>query len=248
MPQEDVPLNSLSPINVYRAGRVMARQLMATEPYVARSALQPTEYHGGAAGGWGIPRDCLSANSVVVDVGLGEDLDFSRQLQEKYGCAVHGFDPTPKAIAYAKQHMPPKFSLHAVGLAGTTRAAEFFLPSNESHVSGSVVNASHTKGAVLKVDLIDMRDLLKRIGATKVDLLKVDVEGAEYEIIESAGFAACAPGIHILCFEFHHRWDEFGKGATIGAVARLRQMGFDCIWRSLTTNEEFTFVNRGWRG
>lgn len=240
-------MSSLSPINIYRAGRVFARQLMATEPYVARSGLRPLEYHGGPAGGWAIPRDCLCAHSVVVDVGLGEDLDFSRQLHEKYGCAVHGFDPTPRAIAYAKRCMPPKFTLHTVGLAGTTRAAEFFLPSNEDHVSGSVINASHTKGAVLNVGLIDMPDLFERIGVDRIDLLKVDVEGAEYEIIGSAGFAACVPHIRILCFEFHHRWGEFGKGATIDAVDKLRRMGFDCIWRSLTTNEEFTFVNRSWR-
>lgn len=233
---------SLLPLQGYRAGRVIAKQLLSVEPYIPRKVRQQVEYHGGAAGGWGIPVAAISTNSKVVDVGLGEDLAFPASLTERYGCEVHGFDPTPRAIAFAKSSAPTGFILHEVGVAGSTRWAEFYLPSNKAHVSGSLVSASHTKGAVLQVQLIDLHEVFRTVNATRIDLLKMDVEGAEYEIIASQAFQELATSIGILCLEFHHRWDVFGKAKTIAAVQQLKALGFECLWRDLTTNEEFTFV------
>jgi hypothetical protein len=84
----------------------------------------------------------------------------------------------------------------------------------------------------------------RRIGSAHIDLLKMDIEGSEYDVIESSAFAAAAPSITQLCVEFHHRWQSRGKRSTEHCVDALRQLGFDCAWRAPTTNEEFLFVQR----
>ena len=61
----------------------------------------------------------LGPDSIVYSVGLGEDISFDLALIEQTGAQVHGFDPTPRAIAWVKsQELPETFTLHELGLGG----------------------------------------------------------------------------------------------------------------------------------
>lgn len=233
----------LNLLNIYRSLRIRAKQLTGKEPVVKVRSSVRLEFHGHADyGGWAIPKDIVGKDSVIVDVGLGEDISFSESLIEKHGCMVHGFDPTPKSIKYVKSRSPRNFLLNEQGIAGRTRKAKFYLPKKRSHVSGSITKAEHVGAEEIEVDLISLSDMIAQIGAKKITILKIDIEGAEYELLTSEDFIKCAPDIDVICIEFHHRWKEFGKGSTEAAVAILEKTGFQCVWRSRTTNEEFTFA------
>jgi len=231
-------------MDTYRKARVVAKQIAGIEPNVQRGATIPLEFHGAPGCGWAIPKNVLDARSVVVDVGLGEELSFPASLITRYGCSVHGFDPTPRAIAFARRADLPNFRLHELGVAGTEGEADFHLPSNEKNVSGSLARVDHLMGEVVRVRLVDLPAALELAGVNRIDLLKMDVEGAEYDILRSDSFKAASSKVGIFCVEFHHRWREFGKQSTIEAVRTLAELGFTCVWRSAATNEEFTFVNR----
>lgn len=227
--------------------RVRTRQLLNIEPVVPLDRRSvPLEQHGSAYCGWQLYARGLGPGSVILDFGLGEDITFSQSLIAKYGCTVHGFDPTPKAITYVRQLATPGFVLHEVGLAGSEREADFLLPYDTANVSGSLTSASHLGRESIKVRLVDLEGALRLAGAGRIDVLKMDIEGAEYEVLESAPFERLARDSKIasLCIEFHHRWDVFGPLATSQAVMRLQDLGFVCIWRSRTTNQEFTFLHR----
>lgn len=227
----------------YRRARVLWRQLIGTEPRIGVDARVALQYFGHAEyGGWAIPRGCVDAASVVVDVGLGEDISFSEALIANTGCTVHGFDPTPRAIDYVRRRRPERFVLHEQGVAGSTREAQFYLPNEAAHVSGSITRAGHVGGSSLRVHLLGPDDLLQRIGRTHIDLLKLDIEGAEYELLASDGFRRLAARLRVLCIEFHHRWPEHGPAATRAAAAALRALGLRCVWRAAASNEEFTFA------
>jgi FkbM family methyltransferase len=228
---------------LYRSARVVAQQALGIEPIVLREIAPSLEFHGNDYCGWSIPRGTLSGDSVIVDVGLGEDVSFSRSLMGAYGCRVHGFDPTPRAIAYVKSLACESLLVHEFGVSGGSGKAIFYLPNNESHVSGSLIPEQHVGRTQIEVNLLGMKDVLRTIGADRIDVLKIDIEGAEYELLASAEFRDCAPSVGVLCIEFHHRWSTYGRGATLTAVRTLRELGFRCAWRSTTTNEEFTFVN-----
>ena len=234
-------------LSLYRKARVLGKRAAGVEPSIATTRRVQSEYHGNEGyGGWGIPSGLLHAGSTVVDVGLGEDISFSESLTRAYGCAVHGFDPTPKALAYVRQRNPDKFQLHPVGVAGSSRQATFFLPNNPLHVSGSITQSDHVGADRIEVQLIDLDEVLGSIRSDRIDLLKLDIEGAEYELLSSESFKHNAAKIHVICIEFHHRWDEFGPKATLEAVATLRELGFDCTWQARESNEEFTFINTRW--
>jgi len=229
-------------LNTYRRARVWINQLRGLEPRVPVQCDIALEMHGNEYCGWSIPAESLAGDSVVVDVGLGEDITFSTSLIDKYGCTVHGFDPTPRAIAYVEQLGYRNFVLHRFGVADKSARATFYLPNNASNVSGSLARADHTGRNQIDVQLITLDEVRQRVGG-RIDVLKLDIEGAEYDLLQDDRFARHAPQIKIVCIEFHHRWPNFGRAVTERAVARLNALGFTCCWARTSSNEEFTFIN-----
>jgi FkbM family methyltransferase len=168
--------------NIFRRLRVKIKQLQGIEPLVSVQMHAALEFHGSENCGWNIPAFSLRSDSIVVDVGLGEDISFSTSLIDHYQCNVHGFDPTPRAIAYVGKLDYPRFQLHRFGVAAQSGRASFYLPNNELHVSGSLKRESHTGSQQIEVDLVDLDDMAKIIESDHIDLLKLDIEGAEYDL------------------------------------------------------------------
>ena len=231
-------------VSLYRRLRIFFKKLSGYEPNIRIHNHRNLVYFGNYGyGGWAIPYEVISCDSVVVDVGLGEDISFSESLLKEYQCVIHGFDPTPRAIEFVRGKALDNFFLYEFGLAGSNRKAKFFLPNNQDHVSGSVAKCNHVGDCSIEVRVIDIYSLMSIIGVDHIDLLKIDIEGAEYELLMSAPFSESARHIRILCIEFHHRWKEFGVDSTRKAVTILSELGFECVWQSRETNEEFTFLN-----
>lgn len=228
-------------LNSFRRCRVKAKKLLGVEPSIPVNLRVKQELHGSNYGGWSIPAASLGSESVVVDIGLGEDISFSTSLIDHYQCNVHGFDPTPRSIEYVENLSYQKFTLHKVGVAANSGRAMFYLPNNEQHVSGSLTRTNHTGLHQIEVELVTLDDVFARICRDRIDLLKIDIEGAEYDLLMSECFTRHAPNIGILCIEFHHRWPNHGAKATEQVVNRLKKLGFLCTWANSTTNEEFTF-------
>ena len=230
--------------SLYRKLRIKYKRLIGYEPAVEIALQSRLLYFGNDGyGGWAIPYGLLTKESVIVDIGLGEDISFSEAIILRYGCVAHGFDPTPKSIAYVQKRNPLGFHLHKFGVAGSTRKSSFYLPRNSNDVSASITKVPSVGNEKIDVDLINLDDLFKIIDKSLVDLLKIDIEGAEYELLDSESFANNAARIGILCIEFHHRWPEFGPSATLNSISRLESLGFKCVWRDTESNEEFTFLN-----
>lgn len=188
-------------------------------------ALLPVERIGTPYGGWIIPQNRLNADSICYLVGAGEDISFDLGVAEKYGCAVHIFDPTPRAVAHfeglvqnLKQGHPTKcstsptgfypayppelaerLSLHPVGIWNEDTTLRFFAPQNEAHVSHSLVNLQQSD-RFIEVPVRRLAGMMQELGHRKIDLLKLDIEGAEYQVIRSLLEDKIEAGI--LCIEF----------------------------------------------
>jgi len=222
--------------------RIKLKQLAHIEPVILIQSRVALEFHGSEYGGWCIPKNIITARSVVVDVGLGEDISFSCSLIDRYNCSIHGFDPTPRAITYIESRAPRKFHLYRFALATYDGVSTFHLPTNEEHVSGSLDELDHTGLRKIEVEVVNLAGVLGKVGANHIDLLKLDIEGAEYEILFDNRFAEYAHRISVLCIEFHHRWPAYGAIKTRMACKRLNELGFICVWSNWATNEEFTFM------
>ncbi len=190
---------------------------------------------GTAYGGWTVRADLLNPDSVVWGAGVGQDISFDLGLIERFGVTVHAFDPTPFSIEWlAKQKLPPGFKHHAVGLADFDGLADFGLPPEPGHVSFQFGANGH-RFPVKRIDSI-----ASELGQDRIDLLKMDIEGAELGVI--ASLAATKTPIRQLLVEFHH---DFNKPASVTAVrdaiATLSTMGYVCFARS-PVGRELSFI------
>ena len=172
----------------------------------------PTERHGSLYGGWVIPAGILLDGAVVYSGGVGEDATFDEAIIDKYGCRVFAFDPTPRAIAYAGTIDDPRFHFHSVGLWVEDSVQEFRAPANPERVNHSIGPSRGPRGG-FTAECRSLESLMRELGHADLALLKLDIEGAEYEVLRALNWGRVRP--RALCFEVHG-----------GLLRSLRLIGF----------------------
>jgi FkbM family methyltransferase len=176
-------------------------------------------------GGWAVPDDRLGANSVCYCVGIGEDASFDLGLIDRYGCDVHAFDPTPVAVTYVSNAVtPPAFHFHPVGLWSYDGQIPFYPPQNRAHASYSALNLQQTEESIY-CDVKRLSSLMSQLGHTRLDLLKMDIEGAEFDVIDT--ILADGLDIDTICVEFHRSTGDIER--IVETVDRLRSGGWAII-------------------
>jgi FkbM family methyltransferase len=188
---------------------------------------------GTIYGGWSIPVDLLNSDSVCYLAGAGEDISFDVGIVNKFNCKVYILDPTPRAYSHFNlliqntqnrlntsinnepdqlYNLLPdnadKLNFLKIGLWSGSGEIKFFEPKNSLHVSHSALNLQNTQRYFIgKVKRLS--ELLKELNHDHLDLLKIDIEGAEYEVIKS--IIQDKIQIKVICVEFdeaNHRLDN----------------------------------------
>lgn len=214
---------------------------------------------GTSYGGWTIPVEHIDKDWICYCIGAGEDISFDCELIESFGCNVFVFDPTPRAIEHIAElrrrvesgtdmpinnnpeacytlprEMLNKLHFYPYGVWSENTIQKFYTPKNSAHVSHSILNLQHTKD-YFEADCRTLPTLMEEFGHDRIDLLKLDVEGAEYEILKSLLQNDIVP--RVLCVEF----DEGNLPLDSGASQRIRGMV------EQLQAAGFTFVNKdGW--
>jgi FkbM family methyltransferase len=179
---------------------------------------------GSEYGGWAVPLDLIDSSSICYSGGVGTDISFDLGLIERRGCAVHAFDPTPSSIDYVKTAAADaeRFRFHPWGLWSEDADIRFYEP-DYSDTNFSAVNLHGTDRFFL-ARCRSLPSIMSELGHERVDLLKLDIEGAEYEVLESVVSGAVEPTV--MCVEFHK---EDGIGRMVGAARRLRGRGYVAV-------------------
>jgi FkbM family methyltransferase len=205
------------------------RRLMGRPRHGEQVSLEKVHL-GTRYGGYAVAPALLSAQSIVYSFGLGEDVSFDLAILERVGCTVHGFDPTPRSLAWvARQNLPASFHLHAVGLSDRDGTASFAPPENPAHVSHRIVPSDTKRDGTLVFEVKRLTTLMTELGHTRVDVLKMDIESAEYAVIDALAKSSVRPGQILV--EFHHQMPGITLLQTEQALARLNSVGyriFDC--------------------
>lgn len=184
--------------------------------------------------------DSLNSSSVVYSFGIGEDLSFSNKIIEKYGCHVFAFDPTPKAINYVNNHDLSKnclFHFIPIGVANYDGMTKFHLPTNDDYVSGSIEKWQGLKEESILVQVLKLNSIMTELGHNRIDLLKMDIEGTEFNVCEDI----VKSGIEInqICVEIHDRFFEDGYKRLKKMIWELNKVGYYLASRK---GDDLTFV------
>lgn len=199
----------------------------------------PTLRIGTDYGGWVFNHTLVKKDSIIYSFGIGEDASWDLGMIKRFGVTIHGFDPTPKSIRWVKaQNMPAEFVMHDYGIAPKDGELVFHAPINPNHVSLSVVSReTETERIVLPVR--ELAGIMKELGHDHIDILKMDIEGSEYEVIEDL-LARKIPIKQILV-EYHHRFPGIGDAKTQASIDLLERHGYK-LFNIAPSAEEYSFI------
>lgn len=155
----------------------------------------------------------------ILDVGAGLG-DFALEAARRFPAArVVAFEPDPASLQLlrenASHNAAPLLALHGVAI-GTSSTAQLAL-------TGRRVQRSTRPSAATSL-AVEMRPLAAFV-SERVDLLKIDCEGAERDVLASLDAAAWAQ-IDAIALEYHD------AGDADAIEAELRARGFRCARRA----------------
>ena len=195
------------------------------------------KFLGTEYGGWEVDLDKISDGDFIIDAGLGEDISFIEEIQKIKKLNVIGVDPTEKSHRFVESKTLSGFSLIKKSIA--PRGVEWVSMhrnSNPNHVSESY-NSGH--GSVdprfsYESPAISLSELISEFSPS---LVKMDIEGAEYDVLEE-----CI-GVDQICVEFHHHCMKNKTFEdTKKCIDLLLSNGYEVI--SCRNNIEFTFLKK----
>jgi FkbM family methyltransferase len=231
----------LTPRNIARNIRRDINCLLGKDFKVTPAITCDSCYLGSEYGGWAVVHNQVDANSVIYSIGVGEDISFDLAMIERFGVQVQAFDPTPKSIQWVKQqNVPTLFKMHEYGIADFDGEVSFNPPENSNHVSHTLLERTSTSANAIKVPVLTLASMMEKLGHKHIDLLKMDVEGAEYQVIESLIKTSHRPSQFLI--EFHHRFPQVGVEKTRKAISQLNQMGYK-LFDVSSSGEEFSFIH-----
>jgi FkbM family methyltransferase len=180
----------------------------------------------------------LTKDSVVVDAGAHRG-EFSAEIIRRFGCHCHLVEANPKLVE----------TLIVAGAESITTAAldardgRGMLHVSENPEATRLFDAGSATIGV-EVETISLATLMQRLDIAKIDILKLDIEGAEFDLIASTP-NQILQRINQITVEFHDFKPAFrGRRLFENARARLQSMGFDCCNLAFRTHGDVLFLNR----
>jgi FkbM family methyltransferase len=229
---------ALKSLKAWWRRRQLQRRGIAADPHFHPIAA------GGRAGwdGWRVVPDQLNRDSIVYSFGIGNDASFDLALIERFGLQVHGFDPTPESMAWVKeQNLPPQFIFHPLGLAAHDGVIRLYPPRRPGKVNFSqerleYVTANHEP---IEAAVARLPTIMRQLGHTQVDVLKIDIEGSEFEAVPD--FLASGCSIGQLLVEVHYHYPTRSLADGVDLIQRITASGLRCFHVS-PRGLEFGFV------
>eukprot|EP01047_Picozoa_sp_COSAG01_P052000 COSAG01_NODE_5422_length_4272_cov_103.375030_3_plen_339_part_00 len=202
---------------------------------------------GSQYGGWKYLSAALGPGAVVYDVGLGEDVSWDEGLLRDHpGLLVWGFDPTPKSAKWVEDRLAnrcrrsasclttglssERFHFTREGLSTEKGTLAFTKPKDPSHVSMRPGELDGL-GEVIRVPVNTLENWMAQFGHTRLDILKVDIEGGEYPLLDSWLSREQFPPVDQILIEWHFRFVEGGRDDPNGKhqriLAGLKRHGYE---------------------
>ncbi len=219
----------------YRCRGVDQRTMLPVRPRVDLRRV-------GGECAWVVPSAVLSAGQVCYCIGAGEDISFDLSLAREFKCEVHTFDPTPRAIQYVSAmlgEVPSNLMFHEWGVWTQDGNVRFYAPKNDQHVSHSIVNLQQTSH-YFDAECKRVRTIMTELNHAVLTLLKLDIEGAEYEVIGSLLNDGIRPAVVAVEFdEIHSPQDAQADARIRKTAAQLIDAGYELV---SVDGADYTFV------
>jgi len=233
-------------LNFKKLKRTVRRFFRNRSTYFSHIRITAQEEHcwlGNTYGGFFIAKNFINKNSIIYSIGVGEDISFDIDLIKMCNAKILCFDPTPKSIAWFSRlpkNLKRNIKFFPIGIAPKTGIFDLMLPKNSNNISGSIINQSSVNNLnKIKCQFKSLSDMMKDNKHAHIDLLKLDVEGAEYEVIES--LLKTNVSVKQIVVEFHDRLFSKKMPRSKKTICLLKEHGYS-IFAHSDLFEEVSFI------
>jgi len=225
---------------------------------------------GSEYGNWKFIHTDDLHNSIILSAGVGEDISFDVEFINFYNSTVIFVDPTPRALEYLETvkenfglpksqdyqkggfQYPSSYNLTKIKdnnfiiykkalWSESDKELNFYFPENERNVSNTLINSYfEKKRKYIKVETISLEQILKENLINKLELIKVDIEGAEIEVIASMLNKKIFPNQLLLEIDYLRRNTIFSIFKSIIFVKKILNSGYKII--KINNYENYLFV------
>jgi FkbM family methyltransferase len=142
----------------------------------------------------------LDENSLVFDVG-GYRGDFSAKIHCRYNCKTIVFEPVKEYHKKIQDRFKynEKIKVFNIGLAGRSCDAEITVDK----ASSSLFRKFRINNPSEVAHLISINDFLKNNKILQIDLIKINIEGSEYDLLDSIIDNQIIKKIEYLQIQYH---------------------------------------------
>ena len=226
----------------FRKSKRFLKQVAGQDVWYSPQVKVNTVRHGD----WCFIPDELTSQSIVYSLGVGEDIVLDTELIKKFDLTVEAFDPTPNSIEWIDNTpIPDKFNFHPFGISdqdGVLKLYPLYVKGKKSR-SMFTLDSSCSSGndECVEIPVKRLGTIMAELNHQAIDILKMDIEGAEYDVIEDM----LKSGIEVrqLLVEFHHRFSSIGKQKSKDIIEKLNSHGYRIFFIS-EKGREYSFVKQ----
>lgn len=119
----------------------------------------------------------LNENSVVFDLG-GYEGSWAKNIHDRYKCHLYIFEPIPQFEEQIRQKFQNVQSVKVINSAASniTSTCTISFRADASSMFGD--------GQSIDIHAIDIADFIRSQNISIIDLMKINIEGAEYDVME----------------------------------------------------------------
>lgn len=168
----------------------------------------------------------VEENDIVFDIGFNYGI-FTLDALKNKPYKIFGFEPNKKLIdSFNRFIQNDSVVLHNVAVSDKSETIMFY--ENYAHAMSSIdINMNSSISQIknsYEVKAITLNDFVTNNNISKIDYLKVDCEGAEYQIFDSLSNEFLTNKIRKIALEFHHTIDN---PKVVKLIDKIKQCGFE---------------------
>lgn len=142
----------------------------------------------------------INEKSIVFDLG-GYEGQWSSDIFAKYCCLIHVFEPVEKFAKAIENRFSsnPKIVLHNFGLASENGETSISVDEDKSSMTREL------NGKTEKIQLKTASKFIEDNCIYRIDLIKINIEGAEYDLLEhliDSGYIKIIKNIQVQFHDF----------------------------------------------
>lgn len=146
----------------------------------------------------------LSEQSVVIDLG-GYRGDFTARMVDLFNATVYLFEPVPKFYQECVKRFENNDKIKCLNYGLSSKNGNFKISDSDD---ASSFLRKNIQGGCIQAELRSVVEIWDKLGLEKIDLIKINIEGGEYDILPALIQSGLIKKIKYIQVQFHNFIDD----------------------------------------